>query len=104
MPRLKVDAKEILPRNKEEYETAEFDAVYKPKHYANKAIEPINYIRSTLTNEEFIGYCLGNVFKYLSRYHDKNGLEDLFKAENYLTWGIQAAKGEMTNNEDAGID
>ena len=41
----------MAPLNKDEYDQAEFDDVYKPKHYANKEIEPIRYIRSILTVE-----------------------------------------------------
>jgi hypothetical protein len=37
-----------------------------------------------LTHAEFIGYLRGNVFKYLWRYKDKNGIEDLRKANWYL--------------------
>lgn len=39
-----------------------------------------------LTPEEFRGYCLGNVLKYVSRAGKKdNGQEDLAKAAWYLT-------------------
>jgi hypothetical protein len=31
-----------------------------------------------------IGYFEGNVIKYVSRWKDKNGLEDLKKAQHYL--------------------
>ena len=32
-----------------------------------------------------IGFFEGNVIKYVSRWKDKNGLEDLKKAQHYLT-------------------
>jgi hypothetical protein len=60
------------------------DNVNKPLHYTNQQIECIDYIRYTSTDEEFIGFCLGNVKKYIHRWKDKNGLEDLQKAAWYL--------------------
>lgn len=61
------------------------------KHYTNNGIhEPIRVMRDTFTQEEYCGYLNGNVLKYMLRYKDKNGLEDLKKAQTYLTWLIEA--------------
>ena len=60
------------------------DAVNHPSHYADKQIEVIDYIRDTLNGEEFVGYCCGNVMKYVSRWRKKDGLQDLKKAAVYL--------------------
>lgn len=49
------------------------------KHYYNTQIQPWDYIHSN-----GIGYLAGNVIKYVSRYKDKNGLEDLYKAKHYI--------------------
>jgi len=38
-----------------------------------------------LTEAEFRGFMKGNAFKYVKRYDQKNGLEDLDKAITYLT-------------------
>lgn len=57
-------------------------------HYAH-GIEPIDYMRSRFTPEEFRGFLRGNVIKYLSRYTDKGGVEDLRKASVYLNWLIE---------------
>jgi hypothetical protein len=35
--------------------------------------------------DEFLGYLRGNCIKYIWRYRQKNGLEDLRKAEWYLS-------------------
>lgn len=35
--------------------------------------------------DEFRGFMKGNVIKYLTRYTEKNGVEDLNKAMTYLT-------------------
>lgn len=48
-------------------------------HYKSKAIQPWDYITS---NE--LGYLEGNIVKYVSRWKDKGGVEDLQKARHYL--------------------
>ena len=55
-------------------------------HYAKHYIQPIDYMRAIMSPEEFEGYLRGNVLKYVSRYPDKNGLQDLEKAHVYLEW------------------
>ena len=48
-------------------------------HYAAKAIQPAQYIHA---ND--IGFFEGNVIKYVTRWKDKGGLEDLRKAKHYI--------------------
>jgi hypothetical protein len=60
------------------------DNVNSPSHYGQGEIEAIDYIKDTLTEEEWIGYLRGNISKYLHRWRYKNGLEDLKKAQWYL--------------------
>jgi hypothetical protein len=61
------------------------DLVNSPSHYASGAVECIDAIEASLTNEAFCGYLKGNVLKYLWRYESKcNSLQDLQKAEWYL--------------------
>jgi hypothetical protein len=38
-----------------------------------------------MTKEQFVGYLKGNIQKYLWRFEHKNGIEDLKKAEFYLS-------------------
>ena len=45
----------------------------------NKVIQPWDYI---VAND--MGYLAGNIIKYVTRYKDKNGVEDLKKARHYL--------------------
>ena len=52
-------------------------------HYKT-AIQPIEYI---LAND--LGFCEGNVIKYVTRYQNKNGIEDLKKAQHYLQFLIE---------------
>jgi hypothetical protein len=54
-----------------------------PDHYKQGKLETIDIIESA-TGENFDGFLIGNVVKYVSRYKYKNGLEDLKKAQWYL--------------------
>lgn len=60
------------------------NCVTAPTHYTSSAIECIDAIRSALTEEEFRGYCKGNVLKYTWREKLKGGDEDLKKAKQYI--------------------
>jgi hypothetical protein len=48
-------------------------------HYKDKGIQPWDYIAA---ND--LGYFEGNIVKYVSRWQDKGGVEDLKKARHYL--------------------
>lgn len=51
-----------------------------------------------LTKEEYRGFMKGNVFKYTTRYLNKNGVEDLDKAITYL----ETLKKFETNRKNNG--
>lgn len=71
------------------------DNVIHPSHYTqNSEIECIDAIRASMDPAAFAGYCKGNCLKYIWRYTGKNGIEDLEKAQVYLTWLINTLKGE----------
>src|SRR5690625_2794919 len=70
------------------------DNVNQPNHYTQGKYEVIDYIKDKLTNEQYIGYCLGNVLKYVSRHELKGGKEDLGKAQVYLGWAIENYGGD----------
>ena len=53
-------------------------------HYVDKPIQPWDFMKSIMSEEQFEGYLRGNVIKYLSRYPDKGGRVDLEKARHYL--------------------
>lgn len=48
-------------------------------HYKALAIQPVEYI---MRNN--IPYMEGNAIKYLTRWRDKGGIEDLQKAKHYI--------------------
>lgn len=65
------------------------DNINSPDHYTAGGIETIDFMRAKMTDEQFQGYCTGNILKYMSRYPFKNGVEDLKKAAKYLEWLIE---------------
>lgn len=67
----------------------EADAVTVPQHYARFKIEPIRFIC-----ENNLNFFQGNILKYVLRYDAKNGLEDLKKAQRYLTMFIKFIEGD----------
>lgn len=62
------------------------DPVNSPAHYADSfgGIQCIDAIETSMSTEEFKGFLKGNVQKYVWRYSQKNGAEDLKKAKWYL--------------------
>ena len=62
-------------------------------HYRQGEIECIDAIRAALTDEEWRGFCKGNVLKYVWREKHKGGNDTLVKAQDYLRWTI-AGKAE----------
>ena len=62
-----------------------FDIQHGGDHYKAMGIQPVEYM---LSNPQ-IGYCEGNAIKYLSRWKDKGGIEDLRKARHYIDMLIE---------------
>lgn len=75
------------------------DPVLQPSHYTTGGIEVIEYIRAKITPEQFVGYCLGNTLKYVSRAgHKGDALQDYRKARVYLDWAIELLEEEDKND------
>ena len=55
-----------------------------PSHYVHGEHDLLYHLKDILTYEEYTGAIKFNIIKYTSRYKDKNGLEDLNKAQYYL--------------------
>ena len=64
---------------------SEIDMVNSPPHYNDGDIECIDAIEASMTKQAFRGYLKGNMLKYIWRYENKGGKEDLDKAHWYLT-------------------
>lgn len=62
------------------------DVVKSPKHYqVIEGIESIDIIASSMTCEQFKGFCLGNIIKYRMRAGNKDELnQDINKANFYV--------------------
>lgn len=61
------------------------DVVNHPSHYTQGGIECIDAITAATVGKTGIeAVCVANVVKYLWRYEEKNGLEDVKKARWYL--------------------
>ena len=58
-------------------------------HYSKLAIQPVEYI-----TKNKLSYLAGNVIKYVTRYKDKNGLQDLQKAKHYVEILIELEEGK----------
>ncbi len=63
-----------------------YDAVKQPKHYALfDEVESIQVIASSMTKEEFRGFCFGNRLKYRMRAGKKDNVEqELNKSDFYI--------------------
>ena len=61
------------------------DPVHQPKHYeVIEGLEAIEIIASSLTRDEWKGYCIGNILKYRLRAGKKDALQqDIDKANEY---------------------
>ena len=61
------------------------DMVNHPAHYTQGGIECIDCIKSAIVGKVGIeAFCVGNAIKYLCRYEEKNGVEDVKKARWYI--------------------
>ena len=65
-----------------------------PSHYQKYPLQMIENMQNSMTPDEFKGYLKGNIMKYISRYQDKNGVEDLKKADWYLNKLIEVEGDE----------
>lgn len=58
-------------------------------HYKDFVIQPVEF-----THKNKLNFCQGNVIKYISRYKNKNGLEDLKKVIHYVELLIELEYGD----------
>ena len=67
------------------YKEPNVDMVDHPSHYTQGGIECIDCIKSATVGKVGIeAFCVGNAIKYLFRYEEKNGVEDVKKAKWYI--------------------
>lgn len=71
------------------------DNVNHPNHYTQGSVECIEALKAATSNLKGIeAICTANAIKYLWRWKDKNGIEDLNKAK----WYIDRLIGEIEND------
>ena len=56
----------------------------KPNYYHKNGTDVIKMIEELRSKEASKEFCIGNVLKYVIRYDEKNGIEDLNKAKTYI--------------------
>ena len=75
------------------------DNVNHPVHYTQGGIECIDALKAATVGKTGIeAVCVANVIKYLWRYEEKNGIEDVNKAQWYINRLIQELEGKKENN------
>ncbi|MHB9328061.1 DUF3310 domain-containing protein [Phytobacter ursingii] len=75
------------------------DSVNHPKHYTQGVIECIDAIKSVTTGKSGIeAVCVANIIKYLWRYEEKNGIEDVRKGKWYLERLISELEQQNVNS------
>ena len=75
------------------------DNVQHPAHYTQGEIECIDCIKAATVNKIGIeAFCVGNAIKYLFRYENKNGIEDVNKARWYINRLIQEVEPKQAEN------
>ena len=82
------------------------DNVKHPSHYCKGGMECIDAIKAAVSDiaDPFEAYCTGNIIKYIWRWNDKNGVEDLNKAKQYADIIISYREGKSgMNKPESGI-
>lgn len=70
------------------------DNVNHPSHYETGKFECIEVMEEALGTEAVKSFCVCNAFKYIYRHRNKNGKEDIQKANWYLNKYLELA-GEV---------
>ena len=64
------------------------------QHYIDSAMQPIEFMQTVMTPEQFRGFCIGNVVKYLARApYKQQEASDKAKALQYAYWADLAQQG-----------
>ena len=88
------ETQELPKTGKTDSEKLGYDAAVAPAHYLKYEIEPFEFI---IRNK--LPFDIGNVVKYVLRYDDKNGIEDLRKAMRNIELRIFYLQGRKNWNK-----
>jgi len=73
-----------------------------PSHYRNGKVECIDALESATVNKKGLeAVCVANTIKYLWRYEDKNGVEDVQKSLWYIKKLIEFLENKKDEKEKA---
>lgn len=86
------EAQEIINKELEKRGEKALDVQVGGGHYKGMVIQPVEFIMKNKLN-----FCQGNAIKYICRYNEKNGLEDLKKAKHYIDLLIQLEYDDVKN-------
>lgn len=70
------------------------DNVNHPAHYETGKFECIGVMAETQGVEATMDFCVCNALKYIYRHRNKNGVEDIKKADWYLKKYLELAESE----------
>ena len=68
-------------------------------HYRRLKIQPVEYI-----HRNGLGFIEGCVIKYVSRWRDKNGIDDLRKARHFIDLLIELETGCISKKDEPKTD
>lgn len=69
-----------------------------PDHYkSSTSLECIEAMQIAFGREAVLHFCLCNAFKYIWRWKNKNGIEDLDKAQWYIRKGLDILNDNETS-------
>jgi len=72
-----------------------------PDHYKNEtSLECKDAMRIMFGDDAYVGFCLVNAWKYIWRWTNKNGEEDLHKAQWYLDEVLELNKQGYSSSYD----
>ena len=75
------------------------EKVNHPDHY-NRGMECIDEMIAVFGIEAVKNFCICNVWKYRYRASDKNGQEDLDKADWYMKKYVELSESQKTHDRD----
>lgn len=91
-----VDCQRYFSKSEEDYYEPAPDPVNHPSHYTSGCgFECIEMMEMVFGKEAVIDYCVVNAFKYIWRHKQKNGSEDIAKAEWYLKYACKLTEGGL---------
>lgn len=80
------------------------DSVTKPIHYHKGGIDVIGFLQEHFPERKYTiseGFFIGNAIKYICRYKEKNGIEDLTKAADYVQRLMDLEKGSESDEKNS---